>query len=86
MTIRNPEGWPVPGGEKELKIGLPAPNVGTPIFNGASSQDLTAHPWAGTAVEMLLDATDAAGQKGTSDAITRIRKGLDEEFTREGDW
>ncbi len=72
MTIRNLEGWPVPGSGEELKIGLPAPNRGTPIVNGASSQDLTAHPWAGTAVELLLDATDAAGQKGTSDAFTMV--------------
>ena len=72
MTIRNPEGWPVPGGNKELKIGLPVPGLGTPVVKGASSQDLTTHPWAGTAVELLLDAADAAGQKGTSDAVAVV--------------
>ena len=72
MIMLNPEGWPVPGGEKQLKIGLPVPNHRTTMVKGASSQDFTAHPWAGTAVELLLDATDLVGQKGTSDSIVVV--------------
>ena len=72
MIMLNPQGWPVPGGEKQLKVGLPVPNHRTTMVKGASSQDFTAHPWAGTAVELLLDATDLVGQKGTSDSIVIV--------------
>ena len=72
MTIRNSEGWPLPGGEKELKIGLPLPSLGASEVTGTSSQDLTAHPWAGTAVELFLNAADSAGQRGTSAAVNVI--------------
>jgi uncharacterized protein (TIGR02302 family) len=36
---------------------------------GKSFQDLSAHPWAGLPVEIILDGTDQAGQKGSSDAV-----------------
>jgi len=72
MTIRNPEGWPVPGGDDKVSIGLPAPGLGTPLVKGTTSQDLTAHPWAGTAVQISLQADDAAGQHGKSDPVAII--------------
>ena len=72
MTIRNPEGWPVPGGDKDVVIGLPAPGLGTPLVKGASSQDMTAHPWAGTGVQLYLHAVDAADQRGESDPVAVI--------------
>ncbi len=36
---------------------------------GRSFQDLTAHPWAGLAVEMVIEGVDQAGQSGTSDVV-----------------
>ncbi len=37
---------------------------------GGSTADLTAHPWAGLMVEMVLEARDAAGQSGFSETKT----------------
>jgi len=37
---------------------------------GASTADLTAHPWAGLMVEMVLEARDAAGHSGFSETRT----------------
>jgi uncharacterized protein (TIGR02302 family) len=48
--------WDAPKYEVRLK----RPN--TRDEKGKTTQDLTAHPWAGLRVEMLLTATDAAGQ------------------------
>jgi uncharacterized protein (TIGR02302 family) len=36
---------------------------------GKSFQDLTEHPWAGLEVELVLDATDQAGQTGSSEVL-----------------
>ena len=36
---------------------------------GKGFQDLTEHPWAGLEVELMLDATDQAGQTGSSDVL-----------------
>lgn len=36
---------------------------------GKGFQDLTEHPWAGLEVELVLDATDQAGQTGSSDVL-----------------
>jgi uncharacterized protein (TIGR02302 family) len=52
----------------ELKLPLAAP--GAKQVEGASFQDLTAHPWAGLAVEMRLVARDALGQVGASAPIS----------------
>jgi uncharacterized protein (TIGR02302 family) len=48
--------WDAPKFEVRLK----RPN--TRDEKGKTTQDLTAHPWAGLRVEMLVTATDAAGQ------------------------
>jgi uncharacterized protein (TIGR02302 family) len=37
---------------------------------GSTSADLTAHPWAGLMVEMVLEARDAAGHSGFSETKT----------------
>lgn len=47
-----------------LQMGASGPNV-----RGTSLHDLSAHPWAGTEVVVHLEATDAAGQVGVSDAV-----------------
>lgn len=36
---------------------------------GKSFQDLTAHPWAGLPVEIVIEGTDQAGQSGRSDIV-----------------
>ncbi|MDD9875843.1 MAG: DUF4175 domain-containing protein [Magnetovibrio sp.] len=72
IAIRHPEGWPVrgTGGETSIAINLPAPGLGTPQVKGMSTQDLSAHPWAGLAVEVKLRAKDAADQRAQSDTLT----------------
>ncbi len=42
------------------------------IVKGSSLHDLSAHPWAGTPVTVRLEATDARGQTGASDAVPTI--------------
>ena len=46
---------------------LPLPRVNAKQVEGKSTQDLTAHPWAGLKVRMTLAARDQAGQVGLSD-------------------
>ncbi|HKA64271.1 MAG TPA: TIGR02302 family protein [Methyloceanibacter sp.] len=45
---------------------LQLPKVNAKLVEGKSSQDLTAHPWAGLKVRMTLAARDQAGQTGLS--------------------
>jgi uncharacterized protein (TIGR02302 family) len=45
---------------------LQLPKVNAKQIEGKSSQDLTAHPWAGLKVRMTLAARDQAGQTGLS--------------------
>lgn len=52
----------------DFEITLPRAN--TREANSSAFRDLTAHPWAGFAVDMRLKATDAAGQTGTSEPVT----------------
>ena len=49
-----------------FKIALRHPNAKTE--SGDTTQDLSAHPWAGLYVEAVLTATDAAGQTTASQA------------------
>ena len=46
---------------------LPLPRVNAKQVEGKSTQDLTAHPWAGLKVRMTLAARDQAGQVGLSE-------------------
>lgn len=50
----------------EIRIELPLAAVDPTVIEGISRQDLSAHPWAGEAVTIELEATDAAGQVGRS--------------------
>lgn len=40
--------------------------------SGETIRDLTAHPWAGTRVKLVLVASDERGQTGRSDAVTLV--------------
>jgi hypothetical protein len=53
---------------QEIEIGLPG---GQPKqARGTAAPDLSAHPWAGLEVEILLRARDGAGQEGVSATAT----------------
>ena len=51
-----------------LVVQIPLPGGAPKSARGVRSVDLTAHPWAGLAVTGKLEAHDAAGRKGRSDA------------------
>ena len=62
---------------KDARPLVPAPDLTLPLPSrrakegtAKTSQDLTAHPWAGAEVEMTLIAEDEAGQTGKSKTIT----------------
>ena len=48
------------------EVSLPLPRRRAKEGTSKTSQDLTAHPWAGATVTMKLTAEDEAGQKGSS--------------------
>jgi len=45
---------------------LQLPRANQKIVDGKATQDLTSHPWAGLKVNMVLSASDQAGQSGSS--------------------
>jgi uncharacterized protein (TIGR02302 family) len=69
LTIRHPNGRPVPGGEEEVRLALPLAEPGTVLTQGTGVHDLSAHPWAGIEVVGRLEATDGRGQVGVSDDL-----------------
>src|SRR6185295_9233270 len=52
-----------------LRVDLPVPGNSKKVSD-SYVRDLTAHPWAGLKVSVILFATDALGQKGSSAAET----------------
>ena len=52
-----------------LRIDLPVPGNSKKVSD-TFVRDLTSHPWAGMKVRVILFATDALGQKGSSTAET----------------
>ena len=50
-----------------MPLQLPKANVKQ--VEGKATQDLTAHPWAGLKVRMILAARDQAGQTGSERAL-----------------
>jgi uncharacterized protein (TIGR02302 family) len=58
--------------EEEIRIDLPAIGIGTPLGKGTSRHDYSAHPWAGTTVQLRLFAEDAKGQVGKGDGFEMI--------------
>jgi len=71
-TIRNAQGQEIPGGGDHIRLELPALGLGTPLSKGRSVHDLSAHPWAGTEVEVRLFALDAKDQEGKSEGFAMI--------------
>ncbi|TVR98428.1 MAG: TIGR02302 family protein [Rhodospirillales bacterium] len=57
------------GEDASLQLKLPVPPSGQQSVSGHSHHDLTAHPWAGFAVTIRLEAVDAAGQRGVSEPV-----------------
>lgn len=72
VVIRHPQGHPVPGGRSAIRVELALPKLGSGRIEGSSVQDFSAHPWAGTPVLVELQAIDARGQAGISDAIKTV--------------
>ncbi|MZR29930.1 TIGR02302 family protein [Sneathiella litorea] len=58
--------------DKKIELALPTPGRGSKQVTGKSYHDLTAHPWAGLSVNMILFAEDQIGQRGYSDAMTFV--------------
>ncbi len=53
-----------------LDLTVPLPRPGLADASAVSFHDLSAHPWAGTEVEIHLVATDGIGQQGLSETQT----------------
>ncbi|MEX0809566.1 MAG: TIGR02302 family protein [Dongiaceae bacterium] len=70
VRIVRADGLTGPGDIAEIAYELPMPAMGELDIAGFGFNDLTAHPWAGLPVGITLEATDAAGQRGTSETVT----------------
>ena len=55
-----------PGDSSQLDVALPLPELNPRTVAAANYHDLTAHPWAGLEVTLILAAVDDLGQTGTS--------------------
>lgn len=55
--------------EGELRLALPLGGPGEASSRGVVVKDLTAHPWAGLATTLRLEASDILGQKGESGTV-----------------
>ncbi len=70
-AIIRPAGQP-PSGGPELSLSLPAAAAEATSIAGSGLHDLARHPWAGTPVQVQLEASDAAGQTGRSAPVQMI--------------
>lgn len=68
MTIRRPNGKPVPGGEAEIRVDVPLTGDRRDM-RATHVRDFSAHPWAGLPVKVQLIATDTAGQIAETDSV-----------------
>jgi uncharacterized protein (TIGR02302 family) len=66
------EAVPLPGMRAKLVIDLPVASTDPRVARGVTFRDLTADPWAGTPVRLLLVATDAIGQSGSAQPVDII--------------
>ncbi|SLN26537.1 TIGR02302 family protein [Oceanibacterium hippocampi] len=57
---------------EHLEIALVLPALSPRQATGQSFHDLTAHPWAGTRVDLRLLARDHAGQQGASETVSMV--------------
>ena len=55
-----------------IELDLPLPGLQLRQVKSTSYNDLTAHPWAGLPVNLVLTATDAAGQTGSSKTVQMV--------------
>lgn len=69
--VFRPEGEAA-GGEEPIVVPLPLPGRGLKEARAASYSDLTAHRWAGLAVEIELQARDGPGNVGRSERFAMI--------------
>src|SRR5690625_3297705 len=60
------------GKGESMALPLPLPTRQPKEAEGRSFEDLTPHPWAGIEVSITLEAVDAAGQKGHSEAFDTV--------------
>ncbi len=60
----------LPGINQTIEVALPLPGRNARDAQGSSFNDLTAHPLAGTEVELQLVAHDAVGQTGRSEPVS----------------
>jgi uncharacterized protein (TIGR02302 family) len=63
------EAVPLPGMPSKIVIDLPAASTDPRVARGVTFRDLTAHPWAGTPVRLMLVASDAIGQTGNAQPV-----------------
>lgn len=68
MTIRRPNGMPVPGGDAEIRIEVPLSGDRRDM-RATHLRDLSAHPWAGLPVQVKLIAEDTAGQTADTGSV-----------------
>ena len=71
MTIRCPNGRPVPGGADEIRVEVPLSGDRRDI-RATHLRDFSAHPWAGLPVRVKLTAEDTAGQVSETDAVETV--------------
>ncbi|MDP6953870.1 MAG: DUF4175 family protein, partial [Alphaproteobacteria bacterium] len=57
---------------KAVSLSLPLPGVAPAEAAGESYHDLTPHPWAGMPVNLILRATDTAGQTGETSVLNMV--------------
>jgi len=57
------------GPARLIDLTLAAPQGAAKKLEGSAFNDLTAHPWAGLPVEMVLQAEDSQGQVGESESV-----------------
>ena len=62
----------IPGQPDKIVIELPGAGADPRAARGVAFRDLTAHPWAGTPVRLILSASDATGQTGYAQPVDMI--------------
>jgi uncharacterized protein (TIGR02302 family) len=72
VEIKRADGRTGPGDIAAIGFGLPLPALDQKEVAAFGFSDLTAHPWAGLPVEIRLEARDAAGQRGASEAFAMV--------------
>jgi uncharacterized protein (TIGR02302 family) len=70
--IQKPVAQAFRGDGGEIRIELPFSGMGSVLGKGRSRHDYSAHPWAGTKVQITLFAEDAKGQVGESDVFEMV--------------